>query len=112
MYAIPRGRAGPSSSIGAGSGFTPDRRVDACVLIDRDERVDAAAALSTSSLLDSPRRAGASKMSRMGKLNEGVCGCSTGRAAADIWRNNAVDVVARGVVRRTAGTREERGRVG
>lgn len=92
-----RGRAGPSSTVGAGSGLTVGRRADACVVSDRARRVAAeAAALDTSNLLDSPRRVGASKMSRMLRSNDRDCEPSTGKVAAEVILRVEVGIVEEG----------------
>ena len=83
--------------MGAGSGLTVGRRADACVVSDRARRVAAeAAALDTSNLLDSPRRVGASKMSRMFRSNDRDCEPSTGKVAAEVILRVEVGIVEEG----------------
>lgn len=91
-----RGRAGPSSRTGSGSGFTVYFWGEVCV-DSRTRRIEEdAAALETRSLLDSPSRLGASKISRMLRSNEGERGSSTGYAAIeDILREDELEDIAR-----------------
>jgi len=64
------GRAGPSYTIGAGSGLTTrearsERAAEYTVLADEDEEVSGELLFRRSSLLASPKRLGASKMSNI-----------------------------------------------